>query len=101
MSLISQFARKTETIEVAGQSLTIRALSLAERDAFRRFSLDNSNDPNKSAAYLSVIGCTEWSEEDLDAVYSEVDPAIVDKISGAILKLSGMMSEDVEDAEKN
>lgn len=95
------FARKATAVEIAGQQLTVRPLSLADRDKVRLFSTEHKDQPNRFAAMVSVLGCDELSPEDEEFLHTQADAAMVDKLSEEILKLSGMIPGAAEDAEKN
>lgn len=101
MSARDVFARKSSTFEIGGLSLTIRPLSLASRDRVRQFSTEHKDEPNRFAALVAVLGCDQFSEEDEQYLHEEADAAMVDKLSEAILKLSGMVPGATEEAEKN
>jgi len=85
-------ALKRDTVEICGQTVHVRELSVAERAKF--LSIVDS-DPNGAPSYL-VQTCTVG--EDGSPMFSEADaaalsassPHIVDKVAAAIMKVSSV-----------
>ena len=86
--------RKTKTIYVEDQPVNIRALSLVQREALSSIVEDS---PARRVAWIVACGVTTLSEDDLDATL-EMDGDVLQKISGEILRLTGLAPEAIDEA---
>jgi len=95
--LIKAAARKRAVVNIEGLGeVSISALTIRQRQELPgRFD----DDPAGAVAWMAACALDEFGPDDLDDV-ANFDPAVLQEITDAVLKLSGI-SSDEEDEAKN
>jgi len=84
-----------------GEALTIRELSAGGRRALIEETKSYKGDVFRMAAVTVRYGCPEFADETVDAVLDAMPSELLNDLSTAILKLSGISVDSEAQAEKN
>lgn len=91
VSPLPRIALPTETVDVMGEPVTVRALTRAE--ALRVRELNEAGD--LGAAELWILGCgTDTSEEEVADWYKSAPAGAADPIIDAVVRISALNEEE-------
>lgn len=109
LAILSAQDCKHELLDVPewGGAVKIRAMTGAERDAFR-VQISDAGDKNVGLFEAALLALTLADENgnrlfelaDIEALRAK-SAAVLDRVAKAAMKINGMADDSVEDAEKN
>lgn len=81
------YQRKTDTVDIDGDSYDIAELSIVGR--LEIFELARSDRAAWTAPAMLVHGCRQFADWTRERINDEVSPTVIERISEAIMALSG------------
>ena len=102
-SLFGRFEKKKIVLsipDVEDSEMAFHAFSVRDKSDYQKLHKERSDEPAYIACFVIARSCPFLNDDDIDGLLDNLSLDAVNYFSLEILRLSGMISDSAEDAEK-